>query len=101
VAIFGQRDTGRPQTVVGHGAFRFLNGRGAMNPSVLLISPSMYREYVEEYKKLARAASDEPQRALYFKMASMWEHAALRFENGYETSGLTSERDELKGNRET
>jgi hypothetical protein len=72
-----------------------------MNSSVLSISPSMYREYAEEYKKLARSASDEPQRALYLKMASMWGHAALRFENGYETTGLTSERDQIEGDQET
>jgi hypothetical protein len=72
-----------------------------MNPSILSISPSMYREYAEEYKKLARSAFDEPQRALYFKMANMWEHAALRFENGYETKWHTSERDEIEGNQET
>ena len=97
---------GRPQTVVGHAAlnkkrFRSLSERGPMNFSVLSISPSMYREFAEEYKKLARSASDEPQRALYFKMASMWKHAALRFENGYETSGVTSERDGIEGNPET
>jgi hypothetical protein len=39
--------------------------------------------------------------ALYFKMANMWEHAALRFENGYETKWHTSERDEIEGNQET
>jgi hypothetical protein len=72
-----------------------------MNHSVLSISPSMYREYAEEYKKLARSAFDEPQRALYLKMANMWDHAALRFENGYETSGLTSERDQIHGDQET
>jgi hypothetical protein len=56
-----------------------------MNPSVLSISPSMYREFADEYKKLARSTSDGPQRVLYLKMANMWEHAALRFENGFET----------------
>ena len=40
-----------------------------MNSSVLSISPSIYREYADEYKKLARSAFDEPQRALYLKMA--------------------------------
>jgi hypothetical protein len=53
-----------------------------MNSSVLLIPPSIYREYADEYKKLARSTSDGPQRVLYLKMANMWEHAALRFENG-------------------
>jgi hypothetical protein len=73
--------------------------RRSMNSSVLSISPSIYREYADEYKKLARSAFDEPQRALYLKMASMWEHAALRFENGLDTSGPTSDRD--LGNRES
>ena len=66
-----------------------------MNSSVLSISPAMYREYADEYKKRARSASDEPQRALYLKMAIMWEHAAFRFEN----VGLTSERDQAEGDQ--
>jgi hypothetical protein len=69
-----------------------------MKSSVLSISPSIYREYADEYKKLARSAFDEPQCALYLKMAIMWEHAALRFENGLET-GLTSEPDPAPGDR--
>lgn len=72
-----------------------------MNSSVLSISPSIYREYADEYKKLARSAFDELQRALYLKMASMWEHAALRFENGLETSSLTSEPGPAPGDRES
>jgi hypothetical protein len=72
-----------------------------MNSSVLAISPAIYREYADEYKKLARSAFDEPQRALYLKMASMWEHAALRFENGLETSALTSASEPSKGDRDS
>ena len=72
-----------------------------MNSGMLSISPSIYREYADEYKKLARSAFDEPQRALYLKMASMWEHAALRFENGLETSSLTSEPGPAPGDRES
>ena len=67
-----------------------------MKSSVLSIPPSIYREYAGEYKELARLTSDDLQRALYMKMAIMWEHAALRFEN----VGLTSERDRAEGDRE-
>jgi hypothetical protein len=67
-----------------------------MNSSLLSISPSIYREYADQYKKLARSAFDEPQRALYLKMASMWQHAALRFENGLEISGPASAPDPSK-----
>jgi hypothetical protein len=49
-------------------------------------------------EKLARATSDGPQRVLYLKMANMWEHAALRFENGLD--GLTSERNPTLGDQE-
>jgi hypothetical protein len=42
----------------------------------------------KKYKKLARSALDEPQRALYLKVANMGEHAALRFENGYDSCEL-------------
>ena len=67
-----------------------------MKSNVLSIAPSIYREYADEYKELARSTSDELQRALYIKMAIMWEHAAIRFEN----VGLTSERDRAEGDRE-
>jgi hypothetical protein len=70
--------------------------RGLMN--LLSISPAVFRTYAEEYKKLARSASDEPQVALfYLKIANMWEHAALRFENGFEKS--ITERDPPGGER--
>ena len=67
---------------------------------VLSILRLMYREYADEYKKLARTTSDELQRALYLKMINIWEHAAIRFESGLETSGLTSERDQAEGDQE-
>jgi len=53
-----------------------------MKSAVLSIPPSIYREYADEFKELARSTSEELQRALYLKMAIMWEHAAHRFENG-------------------
>lgn len=59
----------------------------------LSIPPLIYREYADELKKLARTATNEPQRALYLKMANVWQRAAIRFEAGLETSdGLPSER---------
>jgi len=67
-----------------------------MKSAILTIPPSIYREYAGEYKELARSTSDELLRPLYLKMAIMWEHAAIRFENG----GLTSERDQAGGDRE-
>jgi len=67
----------------------------SMKSTVLSIPPSIYREYPDEYKELARSTSDELLGALYLKMATMWEHAALRFENG----GLTSERDQAEGDQ--
>ena len=69
-----------------------------MNSSVLSIPPSIYREYADEYEKLARSTSDGPQRVLYLKMANMWEHAAIRFENGLD--GLTSESNPALGDQE-
>jgi hypothetical protein len=67
-----------------------------MKSIVLPIAPSMYREYADEYKELARSTSDELLRALYLKMAITWEHAAIRFENG----GLTSKKDQAEGDQE-
>ena len=87
-----------PATGIEFRDFGLLSKRGSMN--LLSISPAIYRAFADEYKKLARSAFDEPQRALYLKMASMWEHAALRFENGIETSGQTSERDPAEGDQE-
>jgi hypothetical protein len=72
---------------------RLLSEHGSMKSSLLSISPSMYRQYADEYRELARSTSDGLQRVLYSKMAIMWEHAAIRFEN----VGLTSERDQAEG----
>jgi hypothetical protein len=58
---------------------------------LLSIPPRIYREFADEYKKLAQTTRDEPQRALYLKMASTWKHAAIRFESGIETTDLTAE----------
>jgi hypothetical protein len=68
-----------------------------MKSNILSISPAMYREYAAEYKELAQSTSDALQRALYLKVAIMWEHAALRFENGFEPSA--TERDPVGGNQ--
>jgi hypothetical protein len=68
-----------------------------MRSNILSVSPAMYREYADEYKELAQSTSDSLQRALYLKMASMWEHAAIRFENGFEPSGQTTDRDPAGG----
>jgi hypothetical protein len=56
---------------------------GAVN-GVLSIPPLIYREYVAEYRELARTAANELQRALYLKMANTWTYAAIRFEAGLE-----------------
>jgi hypothetical protein len=58
---------------------------------LLSISPRQYREFADEWKALARAATNDQQRALYLKMANIWVHAAIRFEAGFETAGLNSE----------
>jgi len=52
----------------------------------LAIPPLIYREYADELKNLARTTTSAPQRALYVKMANIWQHAAIRFEAGLETS---------------
>jgi len=68
----------------------------------LSIPPLIYREYAVELKKLARTATNEPQRALYLKMANVWQRAAIRFEAGLETSdGLSSERGLIEHDRGT
>jgi hypothetical protein len=66
----------------------------------LSIPQLIYREFADEYKKLARSTSDGPQRVLYLKMANMWEHSAVRFENGLETNGVTAERNPALGDQE-
>jgi hypothetical protein len=81
---------------IGFCEFGLLNERSSMKSNLFSIAPSIYREYADEYKKLARSTSDELQRALYFKMAIMWEQSAVRFEN----VGLTPERDQAEGDQE-
>jgi hypothetical protein len=66
----------------------------------LSIPPRIYREFADEYKKLAQTTSDTYQRELYLKMASTWKHAAIRFESGVETSGLTAEHDATEDDQE-
>ena len=78
-----------------------VNSIGPEAGGILSVPPRIYREFADEYKKLARTTTDEFQRALYLKMASTWEHAAIRFESGVETSGLTSERGPTKDDQET
>jgi len=49
---------------------------------LLSIAPRQYREYADEWKRLARAASDIQQRAYCLKTANMWLYAAIRYEAG-------------------
>jgi hypothetical protein len=58
---------------------------------LLSIPPRIYREFADEYKKLAKTTTGIFQRELYLKMTSTWVHAAIRFESGVETSSLTAE----------
>lgn len=67
---------------------------------LLSIPPRIYREFADEYKKLAQATSDTYQRELYLKMASTWKHAAIRFESGIETVGLTAEHNPTADDQE-
>jgi len=67
---------------------------------LLSIPPRIYREFADEYKKLAQTTSDTYQRELYLKMASTWKHAAIRFESGVETSSLTTEHDPTEDDQE-
>ena len=67
---------------------------------LLSVLPRIYLEFADEYKKLAQTTGDEFQRALYLKMASTWEHAAIRFESGVEMSGLTPEQGATEDDQE-
>jgi hypothetical protein len=67
---------------------------------LLSIPPRIYREFADEYKKLAQTTSDTYQRELYLKMASTWTHAAIRFESGVETIGLTAEHNPTADDQE-
>ncbi len=66
-------------------------GAPTSDSGLLSISPQQYREFADEWKGLARAASGDLQRELYLKMANIWLHAAIRFEAGFEVSNLNSE----------
>jgi hypothetical protein len=66
-----------------------VNSTGAAANGVLSIPPLIYREYAVEYQELARTAANELERAIYLKMANTWIYAAVRFESGLETNGLT------------
>jgi hypothetical protein len=59
---------------------------------VLQIAPRIYREYVNEFRDLARASESEPQRAIYLKAAEMWFDAAMRFETGQFDSGREQQK---------
>ena len=78
-----------------------VNSIGPEAGGILSVPPRIYREFADEYKKLAQTTTDEFQRALYLEMASTWEHAAIRFESGVETSGLTAERGPTEDDPET
>ena len=78
-----------------------VNSIGPEPGGLLSVPPRIYREFADEYKKLAQTTTDEFQRALYLKMASTWEHAAIRFESGVETSGLTAEPGPTEDDKET
>jgi len=47
------------------------------------ISSQQYREFANEWKSLAQAASSEPARALSLKMVSIWLEAAARCEASF------------------
>jgi hypothetical protein len=78
-----------------------VNSVGPEVGGLLAVPPRIYREFADEYKKLAQTTSDTFQRALYLKMASTWEHAAIRFESGVETSGLAAEHGPTENDQET
>jgi hypothetical protein len=77
-----------------------VNSVGTEAGGLLSVPPRIYREFADEYKKLAQDTRDTFQRALYLKMASTWEHAAIRFESGVETSE-TLEHDPTEDDQET
>jgi hypothetical protein len=68
---------------------------------LLSIPPRIYREFADEYKEMAKTITDIFQRELYLKMASTWVHAAIRFESGVETSGLSAEPSPTEDDQET
>ena len=78
-----------------------VNSIGPEAGGILSVPPRIYREFADDYKNLAQTTTDEFQRALYLKMASTWEHAAIRFESGVETSDLTAEPGPTENDQET
>jgi len=60
----------------------------AAGGGVLSIPARIYREYADEFRELARTATNGHQRAIYLKMANTWAGAAIQFESGLETSDL-------------
>jgi topoisomerase IA-like protein len=76
------------------------SGAQTADSGLLLISPRQYREYADEWKVLARAASGDQQREICLKMANIWLHAAIRFESGFEASDLNSERGPTEDERD-
>ena len=78
-----------------------VNSIGPEASGLLSVPPRIYREFADEYKKLAQTTTDTFQRALYLKMASTWTHAAIRFESGVETSDLTAELGPTEDDLET
>jgi len=77
-----------------------VNSIGPEAGGILSVPPRIYREFADDYKKLAQTTTDTFQRALYLKMASTLEHSAIRFESGVEGSGLTVERGPTKDDQE-
>jgi hypothetical protein len=78
-----------------------VNSIGREAGGLLSVPPRIYREFADEYQKLAQTTTDEFQRALYLKMASTWEHAAIRFESGVERNGITAEHSPTEDDEET
>ena len=78
-----------------------VNSIGPEAGGILSVPPRIYREFADDYKNLAQTTTDEFQRALYLKMASTWEHAAIRFESGVERNGFTAEHGPTEDDRET
>jgi hypothetical protein len=96
---------GRPQTVVGHGAFNKRDFVFSMSEAQRI--SAYYRFHhrcIENTPKNIKSWHDQLLTSLNAHCIQNGEHVGtcrLRFENGYETSGVTSERDEIEGNQET
>ena len=79
---------------------RSLQEAPARESGLLSISPRQYREYADEWKELARTASNGQQLALCMKMASIWLNAAIQFEAGLEASAPNSELGPIEDERD-